>query len=131
MYNTQFVCTYNTDKVFINFENINEKQKEFLQDEIYRQELLSILGLEEYDEEKMSIAIHDLYEKIKENIQLKECMINLASKFMSTDEETGLIIMYSFHYMYLTHSCISEFLETGEISELNIINLKSIFIDNL
>jgi len=128
MYNTNLVCTYNTDKIFLNFVNISEKQKEFLQDEIYRQELLNILGLEEYNEEKISSSIHELYERIKENIQLKECMLNLASKFISTDEEIGLIIMFSFDYMYITHICISEFLETGKISEINMIKLKSVFL---
>jgi hypothetical protein len=127
MYNTNLVCTYNTDKIFLNFENISEKQKGFLQDEIYRQELLNILGLEEYNEEKISSSIHELYERIKENIQLKECMINLASNFISTDEEIGLIMMFSFDYMYITHICISEFLETGKISEINMIKLKSVF----
>ena len=45
---------------------------------------------------------------------------------MSIDCEFGLMIMFSYDYMYLTHICISEFLETGAISEKNISNLRSI-----
>lgn len=45
---------------------------------------------------------------------------------MSTDEELGLMILFAYDYMYLSHICISEYLETGEITEKNIRNLRAI-----
>lgn len=128
MYDTKIVCTYNTSEVFLEEENqnISDDEKEFIRDAIYRQELLNILGMEEYNEHEMNKAIHELYDKVKDCVQLDECIIKLASRFMTTDKEFGLMIMFSYDYMYLSHICISEFLETNKIDEKNIRKLKNI-----
>ena len=126
MYNTKFVCTYNTSDVFLESDNISDEEKGFIRDTIYRQELLNILGMNDYNENEMDKAINELYEKVKENNELKECMIKLAGHFMSVDEEFGLMIMFAYDYMYITHNCICEFIETGKISEKNIWKLKSV-----
>jgi hypothetical protein len=128
MYNTKFVCTYNTSEVFINSDDITHKEIEFIRDAIYRQELMNILGMNHYNETIMVEKIHKLYEKIKENKDLKECMVCLARHFMSIDEEFGLMILFSYTYMYLTHICVCELLETGEITKKNIDKLKSIVL---
>lgn len=131
MYNTKVICTYNTDDIFKQFEQFEEikhmtkKDKDFFQDAYYRQELLNIFGLEQYNEREIDEAMSELYEKIKECKELKECMIKLASDIMSLDEEIGLLFLFSYDYMYLSHICISEFLETGQISQDNISKLKS------
>jgi hypothetical protein len=129
MYDTKFVCTYNNDDIFKGLEHIDimtVKDKEFYQDAYYRYELLSIFGLEEYNEKEISEAVATLYEKVKDCKELKECMHKLASKFMSADEELGLMMLFAYDYMYISHICISEFLETGKISEVNIFKLKSL-----
>jgi hypothetical protein len=41
-------------------------------------------------------------------------------------QEFGLMLLFSYDYMYLTHICISELLDTGIISEKNMSNLRSI-----
>jgi hypothetical protein len=125
MYNTKIVCTYNTSDVFLESDNITDEEKEFIRDTIYRQELLNILGMDDYNENEMDKAINELYEKVKKNNELKECMVKLASHFMSIDETFGLMIMFAYDYMYLTHICISEFINTGKISEKNMWKLKA------
>ena len=125
MYNTKIVCTYNTCDVFLESDNITDEEKEFIRDTIYRQELLNILGMDDYNENEMDKAINELYEKVKKNKELKECMIKLAAHFMSIDETFGLMIMFAYDYMYLTHICISEFIDTGKISEKNMWKLKA------
>ena len=65
MYNTKVVCTYHTEEVFKPSDNISDDEKEFIRDTIYRQELLNILGMSEFNEDEMNKAIHDLYERIK------------------------------------------------------------------
>ena len=100
MYNTKFVCTYNTSEVFINSDDITHNETEFIRDAIYRQELLNILGMSNYNETIMVEKIHKLYEKIKENKELKECMIYLAGHFMSIDEEFGLMVLFSYIYFF-------------------------------
>ena len=125
MYNTKVVCTYNTSEVFLEEDNISEEEREFVRDVIYRQELLDILGIEKYNEKVIDKGIHELYEKVKENDFIKECMLKLTEQFMRTDADFGLMIMFSYDYLHLTHLCISEFLDTGKISETNILKLRS------
>ena len=129
MYNTKFICTYNNPlEVFLDTDNITNKEKELICDIIYRQELLNILGIEEYNIKTIDKALNDIYNKIKTNNDFCECMQKLAQKFMSNDDEFGLMIMFSFDYMDLTHICISEFLEKGQINKENMHKLKlSIF----
>jgi len=127
MYNTKVVCKYN-NYIFenlIELEHMTETDKEYFQDSLYREEFLNIFGLYEYDETKIDEALNELYEKIKECKELKECMLKLASNIMSLDEEIGLLFLFSYDYMYLSHICICEFLETGQISQDNISKLKT------
>jgi hypothetical protein len=127
MYNTKIICKYN-NYIFENLrelKHMTETDKEYFQDSLYREEFLNIFGLYEYDETKIDEALNELYEKIKECKELKECMLKLASNIMSLDEEIGLLFLFSYDYMYLSHVCISEFLETGQISQDNISKLKT------
>jgi len=126
MYNTKVICTYNTSEVFLDDDNISQDEKDFIRDVIYRQELLDILGIEEYSEKELDKGIHELYEIIEDNEFLKECITQAAKHFMNMDPEFGLMILYSYDYLYLTHICVSEFLHKGKISETNMFNLRSI-----
>jgi len=124
MYNTQCICTYNSSAIFLDSDNIDKDEKEFIRDAIYRQEFLDIFDIDEYDEKEVNDAIHALYKLIQHHSELKSCMITLAHHYFSNDEEMGLMMLFSFDYMYLSHLCISEYLETGNISETNMENLK-------
>lgn len=124
MYNTQVVCTYNTPEVFLETDNITDDEKAFVRDTIYRQELLDIFYENDYNDDKLSIAINELYKRVKYCEQLTKCMLKLAGKYMATNEEFGLMLLFSYDYMYLTHICICEFIKTGEISNENITNLE-------
>lgn len=127
MYNTKVVCTYNTNEVFLDSDNVTENEKDFIRNAIYRQELLNILGLDKYNENDLDIAINELYEKLRDCVELKECMNKVTQHFMLTDSpEFGLMLLYAYDYMYLTHICISEFIETGKIDQNNILKLRSV-----
>ena len=43
-----------------------------------------------------------------------------VGKYMTSDKELGMMLLLSYDYMYLTHICISEFIETDKISDENI-----------
>lgn len=126
MYNTNFVCTYNTSEIFLEDDQLNDDEKLFVRNAIYRQEFLNILGIETIDDASLDNKMHELYNKVSENDFIKECMIKLSSRFLTSNEEFGLTLMYSYDYMYLTHICISEFLDTGIITENNKTNLRNI-----
>ena len=131
MYNTKVVCTYNTPEVFLETDDITDDEKAFVRDTIYRQELLDILNIDyENDDndndEKINSAIQKLYNRVKDCTELTNCMVKVAVNYMTSDEEIGLMILFSYDYMYLTHMCISEYLETGEISDDNMRKLENI-----
>ena len=125
MYDTKFVCTYHTPEVFLDTDNVTDDEKEFIRNTIYRQELLYILGMDEYNEVEINTAMNKIYNKAKENDELKKCMNKLAGQFMKADEVFGLMLLFSYDYMYLTHICISELFETGKIDENSLFNLKN------
>ena len=131
MYNTKVVCTYNTPEVFLETDNITDDEKTFIRNIIYRQEFLNVLDIDyenSYDdnEEKISEAIKNLYNRVKDSTCLRKCMVKVVQKhmnlgkYMMIDEELGMMLLFSYDYMYLTHICISEFIETGDINEENI-----------
>jgi hypothetical protein len=129
MYNTKFVCTYNTPEVFLETDNITNDEKLFIRDVIYRQEFLDIFGITDIDNAendlKIDNAINDLYNQVKDCTNLTNCMVKVAGNYMTIDEEIGLMLLFSYDYMYLTHICISEFLETGKISDDAMKNLEN------
>jgi hypothetical protein len=131
MYNTKVECTYNTPEVFLETDNITDDEKTFIRNIIYRQELLNVLDIDyenndQDNEEKISEAIKDLYNRAKDSTCLRKCMVKViqkhmnVGKYMTSDEELGMMLLFSYDYMYLTHICISEFIETGEINHVNI-----------
>jgi translation elongation factor EF-Ts len=137
MYNTKVVCTYNTPEVFLETDNITDDEKTFIRNIIYRQEFLNVLDIDyenSYDdnEEKISEAIKNLYNRVKDSTCLRKCMVKVVQKhmnvgkYMTSDEELGMMLLYSYDYMYLTHICITEFIETGTISDENIGKLDNI-----
>jgi hypothetical protein len=127
MYNTKVECTYNTNEIFIETDKVNDKEKEFIRDVIYRQEFLNIFCIEEYNETEINKKIDELYEKLVIYKPLKEIMNKISKKHISSiNEKLGLLLLFSYDYMYMSHICISEFLDNGKISEHNILKLKSI-----
>jgi hypothetical protein len=128
MYNTDLIVTYYDDAlIFLETDNLNEKEKEFVRNYIYRQEFLDIFDLEELTEN--ITIINDLYSKIKTCKELRECMKLAVKNIKETihlfnSEISGLILLYSYQFMYLTHVCVSEYLNTGKIKEDNINKLK-------
>ena len=137
MYNTKVECTYNTTEVFLETDNITDDEKTFIRNIIYRQELLNVLDIDnendyEDNEEKISEAIKELYSKLKDSTSLTKCMVKVTEKhlnvgkYMTNDEELGMMLLFSYDYMYLTHICISEFLETGKINYNSLKNLNNI-----
>jgi len=123
MYNTTVVCTYNTHEVFVESDNITDDERAFVRETIYRQELLDIFGLEEFNDHEIDNAIYLLYERLKSSEEMRKCMLKFAELVLIIEEKIGLMVLFSYDYMYLTHICVSEYIETGKITESNMSNL--------
>jgi hypothetical protein len=132
MYNTKYICTYNDSDVFLESEKnqLNNDEKEFVMNALYRTDLLNIFGVEEFNEDVFDKIISELYTKIYIHKDLSMFMERLACRYMSIDKEVGLMILYSFDFLYVTHPCVCEFLEKGKISNDNMNTLKNAIIEN-
>ena len=120
MYNTKFECRYHKDDVFLETDNVTYDEKDFIRNILYREDVLNIFLIDFNDDfEVFNNAINTLYDKIKFFLPFKECMKKMATMIMSEDEQAGLLLMYSYDYMYITHKCVSEYLEKGFLSEEN------------
>jgi hypothetical protein len=130
MYNIKYECRYHKNDIFLETDIITDDEKDFIRNILYKEDVVNIFEIDSNDEfEIFNDIIPNLYEKIKNNIFLKECMKKAASKLISEDEELGLCILYSYDFMYLTHKCVSEYLDNGLITHENMSLLKN-SIDN-
>ena len=115
MYDTKYECRYHKDDVFLETDNVSDDEKDFVRNVLYREDLLNIFCIDDDDIFNNFALMSELYELIYKCDELRECMRLAASKMISEDENIGLCILFSYDYMYLTHKCISSFLEHGGI----------------
>ncbi len=112
MYNTKFVCTYKSYSDY------------FLRETFFRKNLLDIFQIDDLDFEKHENEIQEevvnIFEKIKSHRGFMKCIKKAKTLFPVTDEVVGLMILMSYDFLYLTHPCVSEFLNEGQISDEKI-----------
>lgn len=117
-YNIDFVCRYNKDDIFLESDKITNEEKDYIRDILYKEDLINIFNLKEDDDfDCVNNILFKIYDEVKNNQAFKECMIKAASLFLSEDIQIGLFILYSYDYMYLTHECVSEYLNSLIISQ--------------
>lgn len=111
MYNYSFNCSY-----------LDNSSNTTSQDTIYRQEILKAFNLIMYDHEKMMDSISNLYNKYKENTQIKEIMTLLKESnkysFLFNNSQDLFTLLFSFEYFYYFHACILELEQSNSISEI-------------
>lgn len=129
MYHSKFLCTYHfydeelrkllpaNELTPIILENI-ENNEDFA-DILYKAELLQVFGLNELDDGKVLKEMELLYEKVKTNETFNKCILLSANKMMSEDPIFGFMMMFNYHTFFITHRCLCEFLEKGELSNEN------------
>ena len=84
-----------------------------------------VFDMDEFNDENINSNVKKLYELLKQNLDMKECMKKAANKYLSEDEEFGLMVLFAYDHFYLTHNCICEYIETNKINENSILNLKN------
>ena len=111
MYNYSFYCTY-----------LDVSKNDLKQDTIYRQEILKAFNLIMYDHEKMMDSISNLYNKYKENTQIKEIMTLLKESnkysFLFNNSQDLFTLLFSFEYFYYFHTCIAELEQSSSITDI-------------
>ena len=124
-YNTNYETNYNLffdDAAFEGDET--EEDKEMIRTLLYQKDLLAILNENVFDDDVINKKVRELFVFLKKNTDLLFCMKELSKKSMFSNEEIGLMMLFSFDYLYLSHPCISEYIKTGSVSEANLSILK-------
>jgi hypothetical protein len=124
MYNTNYECRYHTNDVFLETDNVTEDEKNYIRNILYREDLSNILNIDE-ESESFELIICELYNKLSGCKELKECMQEVSNSMMLNNEEMGICFLFSYDLLYLTHKCISEYLDKGKISKNNLNLLKN------
>ena len=128
-YNVDYETNYNLffdDSAFEGDET--EEDKESIRTLLYQKDLLAVFSMTEFDEDILNKKTRDLYVILKNNEDLLFCMKELSKKCIYSNEEIGLMMFFSFDYMYLSHPSISEYIKTGSVSETNLNILKESII---
>ena len=132
MYNSHFICTYHfydeslrellpenevTENILENVENNYD-----FADILYKAELLQVFGLndiDEMDDLKIVEEMEALYKKISGDETFAKCALLSANKVFTEDPVTGFMMMFNYHTFFVTHRCLCEFIEKGELSQEN------------
>jgi hypothetical protein len=112
--------------VFIETDNVNEQEKDFIRNCVYRQDFLYIFGLEEFKDDEVNKELIDIYKKIHTNKHFQSIINCILEQYEVNDEITALMLLYSFDYMYLFHQCICDVLDNEQISNKTIDTLQDI-----
>lgn len=129
MYNTNYTCIYHKEDLFLESDDLSLEQKDTIRQDLYRNDLLNIFQLEEYNDELLGKELDDLYDKISNSEIINQCILKLMNIYygFSQDPKFGIIFLFTYENMYLFHECISEYLLNNEIKEECLNKLKSNF----
>jgi hypothetical protein len=122
MYQTDYIITYHKPEVFLETDQITDAEKDFIRNCIYRQDLLNLFDLEDFDEKEIDKNITEIYEKVK----LQEDFLYALEKLRTTlsiSKETAFTLLFSFDFLYATHLCLCDFFETGQITQEHKVEL--------
>ena len=114
MYNSIYSCKYSLGST---------------DDELYREDIVNIFELAEFDENQIVETLDTIYDKFKNDKLFNEILVNFNSInqpncFSVDDLGFVFIIMYSYDYLYLIHPCVCDLLNYGKISpeHLKLVN---------
>ena len=124
LYNSAYVVSYMDFDIFIETDEVNDAEKTFIRSCVYRQDLLNIFGLDEFIEKTINNKISKLLKLLRYHNDLYDCMLIAAKAMSEEDALSGLMILFSFDYLHLAHPCISEYIETGNIKQELLDQLK-------
>jgi hypothetical protein len=155
MYNTKFKVKYNDiEKELLSQEDLVKQYNYTSQDimdicnKLYRDEFLSVFGLEYFENDKINEMITIVYDKMMTNMEFKQIIddilqfcckepflnINMPLKKEKEEEEEikkQIIVttLFSQHLFYITHKCICQQIEFGTIDKCLLTELKTHSID--
>jgi hypothetical protein len=149
MYNTQFKVKYNDiEQELINKLKEEQDDNDYCTQDVldicnklYRDELLSVFGLDDLDDDKLNQSMNYVYDTMIKNEQFKQLVVDMEEKYFKefiTNQEKQdsirqviLISLFSQHIFHIIHKCICQQIETGTIDDILIADVRHNLIDLL
>ena len=102
MYNTNYACIYNKPDIFLKEEEdkLSEDDKDDIRNDLYRNDMLHILGVDSIADEDIDDILINLYERIKGCEFFIDCIKELSGRYLSEDKVLGLIFLYSYDQIH-------------------------------
>lgn len=110
-------CTTQFDQDFMK-KYVYDFSNDEIRNSLYQANFLESFNLNEFNEEIVNNELNRLYNLLINHDRFKECMKILANTCMSEDLYVGLMILFSYDYFFLTHTCICEYLQQNDIPSL-------------
>ena len=148
MYNTKFQVKYNDiEKELMSKIELDKECSYSCRDvldvcnKLYRDEFLSVFGLEYFENDKINEMIANVYDKMMTNIEFKEIIDNISNfcfkDFFLKKEENEesikkqiiLTTLFSQNLFFITHKCVCQQIELGTIDKDLLVELKTHSID--
>ena len=123
MYNSKYECIYMKDDLFQEEDKLSEESCEMIREEIYRNDILNIFDLEEYNDDIIKNKMDNIYNTLVKDIFFNTLLETLVKKFNLPDSSVAFILFFSFDYLYLAHPCICDYYDVGEITISNKENI--------
>lgn len=112
MYNTTFKCTYN----LLNDEN----DENGVRDDLYRCQLLQAFNMNELDfETKFDTMLNYVNEYLLKTNKGSIILNKIKEKSPFPFEGMEIVVLFSYDYFYLTHNCLIDLLNDGDIKDEN------------
>ena len=122
MYDTHLSLTYHTSEVFLETDEISDDEKDFIRNCIYRQELLNLFNLEEFDPSQIYQEVRLVYDEIEFHDEFQYLLEKVEEKFL-LEKEDCFLLLFSFDYLHMTHLCLCDYFTTGKIEQEHLVSL--------
>ena len=142
--NLNHQITYNDPNLCEKFKihHDNEREKEELSDLIFKYDLISIFGLDDFLEEVIIEKMNNLYDIMIKNIEIQSICSTIRdyvnknttgvfNKINKDDNFEQFMVLFSYDNLHLFYPCICEFLDEGTISNEKIEALKNNILNTL
>lgn len=113
--------------------NVTYNNSSFLgdkQDIQYKKDFLSVFYLDNYEEKKIEKVRSEVFNKYKDNCQLKAIFSNFKENHkrfpFDLSNETIFCFLFSFDYFCYFHKCLGELYINKKICDVNLDNLINI-----
>lgn len=126
MCNINYICKYEDETVFEKneLEKLSENDIYYIKNELYKMDILNIFELQEFDNNIINEKLENIYNKIKNHNELNKIISKLSAYYFSEDKLLGLMILFSYDFLYLFYPCLTEYLKNTVISDNNLKKLE-------